>query len=104
MVRETDSMNRGVGRGGGQFLRYAPQTDDPCQVTFTLSGPGNSDFDMYVNLDGSRPQSYDADLKSETPDSNEQILVDDVDGELGVLVQSWDGAGPFTVEVEELGK
>ncbi|MFC6952605.1 S8 family serine peptidase [Halorubellus litoreus] len=83
---------------------YTTETGDPCRVTLTLSGRGRgSDFDLYVTTDGRTPTTYDYDLRSITPRSDEQITVEDVDGDLGVLVDSYSGGGRYTLDVEELG-
>ncbi|WP_323675499.1 S8 family serine peptidase [Halorubellus sp. PRR65] len=85
---------------------YAASLDDPCQVTFGLTGPSGSDFDLYVTFDGRTPSTYDYDARSITYGADEQIVVDDVDPnqEFGILVDSYSGSGSFTVSVDELGK
>ncbi len=103
----TDSMS---GRLETSFddatFAYETQLADPCQVTISLSGPANADFDAFVTEDGSEPDSFNYDRSATTPDSNEQIVVDSVSGgqEFGIMVQSWEGTGQFSLEIEELGK
>jgi len=79
---------------------------NPCQVTISLSGGNWSDFDLYVTTDGRTPTTSDYDKRSITPDSQEQITLDDVSSgqEIGVLVDSYSGSGSYTVNVEELGQ
>jgi serine protease len=85
---------------------FTPDLDDPCQATFSLSGSRRADFDLYVTFDGRTPSTYDYDARSITYGSEEQIVVDDVDGdqEFGILVDSYSGRGSFTITVDELGK
>ncbi len=85
---------------------YPTQTSNPCQVTISLDGPYDADFDLYVTLDGRTPSTYDYDKRSVTYDSQEEIVVDSVDSstELGILVDSWDGSGSFTLTAEEIGR
>jgi serine protease len=85
---------------------YASSLGDPCQATFTLTGPSSADFDLYVTFDGRTPSTSDYDARSITYGSDEQIVVDDVASgqEFGILVDSYSGGGSFTIGVEELGK
>ncbi|MCT9097544.1 S8 family serine peptidase [Haloarchaeobius sp. HME9146] len=85
---------------------YTADLADPCQVTVTLDGPYDADFDLYVTKDGRTPSTSDYDERSITQDSNEQIVIDTVSSgqEFGILVDSYSGSGSYTVSVEELGK
>jgi serine protease len=89
-----------------QQTSYTATTPDPCQLSVSLDGPDDADFDLYLTTDGRTPTSWDYDERSRTPDSQEQIVLDDVDPdtELGVLVYSWDGTGSFTLSIEETGR
>ena len=85
---------------------YASSLSDPCQVTVSLDGPYYGDFDLYVTVDGRTPTTWDYDEKSTTRDSQEQVIVEDVEPgqEFGILVDSYEGDGNYTLSVEELGK
>ncbi|MFC4406575.1 S8 family serine peptidase [Haloarchaeobius iranensis] len=85
---------------------YTNSLDDPCQVTVSLSGPSNADFDLYVTLDGRTPSTSDYDKRSITQDSQEQVIADAVSAgqDIGILVDSYSGSGSYTVSVEELGQ
>ena len=85
---------------------FTPDLDDPCQATFSLSGPSRADFDLYLTFDGRTPSTYDYDARAITYGSDEQIAVDDVDGdqEFGILVDSYSGSGSYTITVDEIGK
>jgi serine protease len=85
---------------------YGSDLADPCSVTFDLEGPYYADFDLYVTFDGRTPTTRDYDARSITYGSDEQILVEDVSAgqEFGILVDSYDGSGSYTLSVDELGK
>ncbi|WP_435359268.1 S8 family serine peptidase [Haloarchaeobius sp. DFWS5] len=85
---------------------YTMDLANPCQATVSLSGPSGADFDLYVTTDGRTPSTYDYDKRSITQDSQEQIILDDIDAgqSIGILVDSYSGSGNFTVSVEELGQ
>jgi serine protease len=85
---------------------YGARTSDPCQITVSLDGPSNADFDLYVTLDGRTPTTSDYDKRSITQDSQETVVVEDIDSdtELGILVDSYSGSGNYTVSVEEIGR
>ncbi len=93
------------GSADTQEFSYSTETGSPCQVTVSLDGPSDADFDLLLTLDGRTPTPFDYDLSSVTQDSQERIVVDDVDSstELGILVESWSGSGNFTLLIEELG-
>jgi serine protease len=104
----TDSVG-GVMRGwwDDDSYTYTTETDEPCRITLSLSGTGRgTDFDLYVTADGRTPTTWDYDARSVTVDSDEQITVEDVDGDnaLGILVDSYRGGGRYTLDVEEIGK
>jgi serine protease len=82
---------------------YTPDFENPCQATFSLEGPASADFDLYVTFDGRTPSTYDYDARSITYGADEQVIVDDVEGdqEFGILVDSYSGSGSFTLTVEE---
>jgi serine protease len=89
-----------------ESFAYAGRTANPCQVVFTLAGEASTDFDLYVTLDGRTPTTSDFDKRSISPDSDEQIIVEDVSAgqEFGILVDAYSGSGAYVIEVEELGK
>ncbi len=104
---ENESMSGSLASStDDQAYSYSTKTGEPCRVTVSLSGPDDADFDLYLNTDGTTPTSFEYDHGSMTPDSNEQITVEDVDAsaELGILVDSWDGAGGYDLSIEELGR
>jgi serine protease len=84
---------------------WEPDLDDPCQVTLSLSGPAGADFDLYVAT-GRSATTGDFDKRSISPGSDEQIILDDVEGatEMNVLVDAYAGGGPFTLTVDEIGR
>jgi serine protease len=86
---------------------YSPAFDQTSQITVSLSGPADADFDLYVTYDGRTPTTDDFDARSWTQNSQEQIIVDTTDtgfgSALGILVDSYDGSGSYTVEIEEIG-
>jgi|AntDeeMinimDraft_4_1070355.scaffolds.fasta_scaffold00071_16 serine protease len=85
---------------------FTPDLDDPCQATFTLDGPARADFDLYLTFDGRTPSTYDYDARAITYGSDEQIVVDDLEGDqqFGILIDSYSGGGNFTISVDEIGK
>jgi len=106
-ARATDTMAGQVDtRFGEATMVYDAQLADPCQVTVSLSGPADADFDLFVTDDGSQPDSFTYDHAATTPDSSEQLTIADPSGgqSFGIMVQSWSGTGDFEVEVEELGR
>jgi serine protease len=84
---------------------YTSQLSDPYQLTISLDGDAYTDFDLYVTTDGRTPSTWDYDKRSVTLDSQEQVVIDGLDAgqEFGILVDSYEGSGGFTVTVEELG-
>jgi serine protease len=89
----------------GETFSYTTSLPDPAQVVVTLEGPDDADFDLYATTDGRDPLVYDYDKRSCTVNSDERIVLEDVDrGQtIGVLVDSWSGSGDFAVTIEELG-
>ncbi|MFQ3295602.1 MAG: serine protease [Natrialbaceae archaeon] len=85
---------------------YTSALSSPCQLTISLDGPYYDDFDLYVTTDGSTPSTWNYDKRSVTQDSQEQIIIDNIEPgqDFGILVDSYEGSGNFTVTVEELGK
>ncbi len=89
---------------------YTAKTDDPCQVAIELEGPDGTDFDLYVTEDGSAPDppgwfSENFDHRSESPDSSERVVIEDVDpGQtFGINAFADSGTGNYTVTVREIG-
>ena len=84
---------------------YTPQLSDLCQVSISMSGPSDADFDLYVTTDGRTPSTYDFDKRSLTQGSQERVVLDDVESgqTLGILVDSYSGSGQFRTTTEELG-
>jgi serine protease len=114
-VTRRETIDDQLARQGDQAeYTYVPKAagpegqrdDTPCQVTVSLSGPGDADFDLYVNNTGDVPSQYRYQHKSSTPDSQERIVVEEFyEGTaLGILVHSWNGAGQFDLEIEEIDR
>jgi len=84
---------------------WEPSLDQPCQVTLSITGSPGADFDLYVAT-GRAPTTGDFDKRSITPGSDEQVVLDDVEGTtaMNILVDSYSGGGPFTLTVEEIGR
>lgn len=92
--------------GDADCESYLYRTDDPCKLVVTLSGDGvNIDFDLYVN-DGVSdcPTPTDHDHGADTTGGDAKVVIDDpdtsVDG-VTVLVHSEQGAGKYTLTIEE---
>jgi hypothetical protein len=85
---------------------YGTRTADPCEIVVSLDGPSSSDFDLYVTFDGRTPSTRDYDARSISSNSQEQVVLDDVDErtEVGILVDAYRGSGRYTLSVEELGQ
>jgi PKD repeat protein len=96
--------NRLNGYLDSERFTYTTTLSDPAQVTVSLDGPDDADFDLFVTTDGRTPKTYDFDRQSVTQDSHETIVLEDVDPgqELGILVDVWSGMGLYTATVEEL--
>jgi serine protease len=105
--RKNVDTSRGKVQGvlDSAVLEYTTTLSNPCQVTVTLDGPTNADLDLFVTTDGRKPTNYDYDKQSATQDSQEQVIVEDVNPNqtIGILVDSWEGGGRFTATIEELG-
>lgn len=68
------------------------------KLTFTLNGPIDSDFDLYVRKD-QEPELRKFDYRGFTVSSNEEIVIDPTeDGDYYVMVRSYRGMGPFTLK------
>jgi chitodextrinase len=95
------------GTGDGTTYQYAARTADPCEVTLSLSADAGTDFDLYVTYDGRTPTTSDYDVRSYNYGSDEEIVVDGstfgANDVLGVLVDSYDGSGAYTLVLEEVG-
>ncbi|NHN41409.1 S8 family serine peptidase [Halorubellus sp. JP-L1] len=106
-VTETESVSGSLsGYWDSASITYETLTSDPCQVSFVLDGPYSADFDLYVTYDGRTPTTYDYDARAATYGADETLVVDDVDAgqTFGILVDSYDGSGSFTLSAEEVGK
>lgn len=67
------------------------------KLTFTLIGPPDSDFDLYVRRN-EKPELREFDYRGFTESSNEEITVEPTeDGDYYVMVHSYDGVGSFTL-------
>jgi serine protease len=86
--------------------QYIPKSGDPCTIEISLRGPSGTDFDLYVNTDGTQPSPMFHDEKSTANGSAETITLEapDPDETLGILVHSWSGSGPYELRVREIGK
>jgi len=91
-TNEVDTYSYGVG-------------SDPKTVELHLSGPSDADFDLYVTLDGREAGPDDYDRSSWRYGSEESITLGrgqlEADGELGIAVDAYSGAGPYTLTVTE---
>ncbi|QLG50010.1 PKD domain-containing protein [Natrinema halophilum] len=89
----------------GNKYQYASALANPCEVTITMEGPGDADFDLYVTTDGRTPRSNNYDEKSDDPNSRESVTVSNVTPgqQFGILVDSYSGAGSFRLSVTERG-
>lgn len=68
------------------------------KLTFTLTGPANSDFDLYIRK-GQEPDLRKFDYRGYTDSSNEEIILESAqEGDYYVMVNSYSGAGPFTLK------
>jgi serine protease len=104
--RHSETREVDVRSSGTETLSYAPQSENLCAVDVHLEGPDGSDFDLYVNTDGTTPDTYGDDYAAETQGSDETITVEDLPegNDLTVLVQAFRGeGGTATVEFEEFG-
>lgn len=89
----------------GNSYVYTNSLSNPCEVTVTMEGPGDADFDLYVTTDGRTPSPTDYDEKSDDPDSRESVTLRRVRSgqQFGILVDSYSGSGSFELTVTELG-
>jgi serine protease len=85
---------------------YTPELSNPCQVTVSLDGSEDADFDLYATTDGRTPKFWDHDAMSATADCQETVILEDVeqDRPIGILVDCWAGSGSFTLSIEEVGR
>lgn len=68
------------------------------ELTFTLTGPSASDFDLYVRKD-QVPELRKFDYRGYTTSSNEEINIETTeDGDYYVMVHSYDGMGLYTIK------
>ena len=68
------------------------------KLTFTLTGPTASDFDLYVRR-SEEPELRKFDYRGYTVSSDEEIIIEPTeDGDYYVMVHSYDGMGPFTLK------
>jgi PKD repeat protein len=80
--------------------------DSPDSMTFELVGPSSADFDLYVTTDGRTPSAYDYDERSASYGSQETVEITSgvtSSSEFGVLVDSYDGSGDYTLTITETG-
>ena len=87
-------------------FEYTPELSNPCQVTVSLDGPDDADFDLFATADGRTPTFWDHDSMSATPNCQETVVLEDVEAgrPIGILVDCWAGNGSFTVSIEEIGR
>ncbi len=68
------------------------------KLTFTLTGPADSDFDLYVRRN-QEPELRKFDYRGYTTSSNEEITIEPTEaGDYYVMVHSYDGMGIFTLK------
>lgn len=88
----------GEGEDDTYTVPVGPNVD---RVVIELTGPADADFDLFATLDGRTPGRYDYDRKSWSPNANETIRLsaEELNSELGVLVDSYRGSGNYTLRV-----
>ncbi|PQP35705.1 hypothetical protein C6A37_01090 [Desulfobacteraceae bacterium SEEP-SAG9] len=68
------------------------------KLTFTLNGPDDGDFDLYVRIN-QEPELRKFDYRGYTESSNEEITIEPTqEGDYYVRVHSYHGMGPFTIK------
>ena len=79
---------------------FALAVEKGIELNAALSGPPESDFDLYLKFDG-HPSLSDYDARGFGASSSEQCRIETPsDGMLYVLVKSHDGSGDYTLKVD----
>ncbi len=97
----TEFEGRLSGNGDSAAHTYTPETST---VRIDLSGPSDTDLDLYATLDGRTPSTDDYDRKSTGDGASETIQVEeDLDdgAEVGIAVVNYSGGGQYVVTVQE---
>ncbi|QCW02212.1 S8 family serine peptidase [Natrinema pallidum] len=91
--------------GESDRYSYPLNAATPCSATVTLEGPADTDFDLYVTTDGSKPTRWDHDASSADAGTNESITVPlEGDEEIRLQVHAVNGSGEYTLRLEERGR
>lgn len=90
---------RGRLTGTGKSELHQIAADRPGELVVTLTGPLNADFDLYLRR-GLPPNRSQFDARGFTSSSREKVRLTVSGGSVFVMVDSWRGAGDYTVEIE----
>ncbi len=84
---------------------YGTETPRPKALSVELSGPADTDMDLYLTRDGSEPTYGNFDRRSWTVGSEERIEIENPAGlsSVGITVDAFAGGGSFEVTVTEQG-
>ncbi|MFC4406005.1 PKD domain-containing protein [Haloarchaeobius iranensis] len=90
----------------GDTYTYETRTGSPCEVTATLDGPSDADFDLYLTTDGRTPTRSDYDASSTGSGADASVTLSAVDAStaVGILVYPASGYGSYQLAIEELGR
>ncbi|MBZ6493350.1 S8 family serine peptidase [Natrinema longum] len=91
--------------GESDRYSYSLNAADPCSATITLEGPDDTDFDLYVTTDGSKPTRWDHDASSADAGTSESITVSlEGDEEIRLQIHAVSGSGEYRLRLEERGR
>jgi len=81
------------------FYTHDPRSSTD-EMTIRLSGGADLDVDLYVTVDGRRPDRKDYDRRSWNygPDESIDLAGNELENQLGVLVDAYSGPGEYTLE------
>ncbi|PCR90065.1 S8 family serine peptidase [Natrinema ejinorense] len=101
----TGSLDGSGWWGESDRYSYSLNATDPCSATITLEGPDDTDFDLYVTTDGSKPTRWDHDASSTNAGTSESITVSlEGDEEIRIQLHAVSGSGEYTLRLEERGR
>ncbi|THE63332.1 peptidase S8 [Salinadaptatus halalkaliphilus] len=84
---------------------YSFKTDEPCELTISIDGPANADFDLYVRRDGSYPSRSSYHEASTGSGADEAVTIDVSDDDsVTILVYAEDGSGSYRLTIDEKGR
>ncbi|WP_440764851.1 S8 family peptidase [Natronorubrum sp. DTA7] len=91
--------------GDSDRYRYSLRTADPCSATFTLEGPSNAKFDLYVTTNGLPPSKWIHDESSTGSGASEEVSLElSGDEEIRVRVDADSGSGEYELRIDERGR